>query len=327
MSKQEAHAIELDLFEALPAELDMAAPFWLDVALSVKPGCDLTGAAYRVLDGAMVVAEGVLPPIIRFDPDSNDCDPRNGPIDRRDHVRIALGAPRALGAFQWRLVLPAQDLGGIVLAEAALTFGFSTGQHRTSLAAWDVPSPVTAGEKFVLKVGAKCTACCALSGRQVELRDHLGDLLGVGHLGEAVWPGADGLYWTEIEALAPGDEGLHAVTVMFPARDHALPHQGAAAAFSFMVAAPGRHRVSVAVVERETGAPIPEAQVRLGVYRTASDQAGIARFTAPSGSHRLFVWKAEFAVPEQVIDVACDLDLRIEAEALPPEDPYARWQG
>jgi hypothetical protein len=80
-------------------------------------------------------------------------------------------------------------------------------------------------------------------------------------------------------------------------------------------------------VERETRAPIPEAQVRLGHYRSASDEAGIARFKAPPGQHRLFVWKADFEIPEQIVDVKQDLDLVVEAVALPEEDPYARWQG
>jgi hypothetical protein len=327
MSKDKAHPIELDLFEPLAAELDMGAPFPLALALTTKSGCDLAGAAYRVLHGDEVVAAGVLPAIVRFDPDSNDYDPRNGPVDKRDYVRIALCAPRAIGVFEWTLVLPEQELGGVALAEAALTFTLRTAEHRTSLATWDVPSPVVAGERFSVKVGAKCTACCALNGQQVELRDDKGGILAVGKLGETVWPGTDGLYWTELEATAPDGEGLHNCCVAFSACDHALPHQGASAALSFVTVPPGRHQVCVAIVERETRAPVAEAQVRLGFYRSASDELGIARFTAPTGKHRLFVWKADFSAPEQMVDVEQDLDLIVEAEALPKDDPYARWQG
>jgi hypothetical protein len=327
MSKDQAHPIELDLFEALPAELDRCAPFSLAVALTTKSGYDLTGAAYTVLYGDEIVAAGVLPPIVRFDPDSNDYDPRNRRIDKRDHVRIALTAPRELGAFQWTLVLPEQKLGGVALAEATLTFSFSTGEHKTSLAAWDVPSPVVAGEKFSVKVGAKCTACCPLHGRQVELRDENGHILATGQLGESVWPATEGLYWTELEARAPDDEGLHDCSVAFPACDDGLPHQAASAALAFVTVPPGRHQVRVAIVERDTRAPIAEAQVRLGYHRGATDEAGVARFTASSGSHRLFVWKADFSAPEQIVDVEQDLELIVEAEALPKDDPYARWQG
>jgi hypothetical protein len=159
------------------------------------------------------------------------------------------------------------------------------------------------------------------------MRDEKGCVLAVGHLGETMWPGAEGLYWTELEAIAPDDEGLQNCSVVFSAGDLGLPHQGAAAALSFVTVGPGRHRVCVAIVERETGAPIAEAQVRLGHYRSASDESGVARFTTASGKHRLFVWKADFAVPEQVVEVEQDLELTIEAEALPKEDPYARWQG
>jgi hypothetical protein len=176
-----------------------------------------------------------------------------------------------------------------------------------------------------VKVGAKCTACCALSGQRVELRDDRGNVLAGGPLGEVVWPGTEGLYWRELELIASLEEGLHNCSVAFC--DHALPHRGTTAALSFVSVGPGRHQVCVAIVERETKAPIAEAQVRLGYYRSATDASGVARFTASSGTHRLFVWKADFSAPEQMIDVEQDLDLVVEAEALPQQDPYERWQG
>jgi hypothetical protein len=327
MSNDQPSPIAIDLFEALSVQLDLGAPFALAVALTTPSGSDLSGAAFKVLQGEEIIATGVLPPIVRFDPASNAHDPRNGPVDTRDHVRVTLYAPREIGVFEWTLVLPQQEVGGIAFTQATLSFSFSTGEHATSLAAWDVPSPVIAGEKFPVKVGAKCTACCALSGQRVELRDEGGSVLAAGPLGEAVWPGTEGLYWTELELTAPFEEGLHNCSVAFSACDHALPHRGTTAALSFVTVGPGRHRVCVAIVERDTKAPIAEAQVRLGYYRSATDASGVARFTAASGAHRLFVWKADFSAPEQVIDVEHDVDLVVEAEALPREDPYERWQG
>jgi hypothetical protein len=325
MSKEKPHPIAIDFFEALPAQLDSGAPFSLAVVLTNPSGSDLIGAAYKVLHGDETIATGVLPAMVRFDPGSHD--PRNGRLDQRDHVRIALCAPREIGVFEWTLVLPPQEVGGIAFAEAALTFSFGTGEHATSLAAWDVPSPVVAGEKFRVKVGAKCTACCALNGQRVEVHDQQGNVLAAGPLCEAVWPETEGLYWTELELTSPTEEGLHNCPVAFPACDHTLPHRGTTASLSFVTVRPGRHRVCVAIVERETKAPIAEAQVRLGYYRSATDASGVARFTASAGAHRLFVWKADFSAPEQVIDVEQDLDLIVEAEALPKQDPYERWQG
>jgi hypothetical protein len=183
-----------------------------------------------------------------------------------------------------------------------------------------------AGEKFIVKVGAKCTACCALNGQQIELRNESGDVTAVATLGEP-WPGAEGLYWTEFGATAPAVEGLCHWSMAFSARDSGLPHQGASATLSFMAVGPAVHQVSVAIVERETAAPIGDAQVRLGFHRTATDGAGVARFRVQPGKHRLFVWKAGHDVPERIVEVDQDLDLLVEAEALPKTDPYAQWQG
>jgi hypothetical protein len=325
--KDKAYPIELDLSEPLPAVLDLGAPFTLAVALVTPSGCDLTGAAFKVLQGETVVAEGVVPQIVRHDPESDDHDPRNGPLETRHIARITLIAPREIGYYQWTLLLPAQEIGGKAHAEASLNFSFRTDEHKTSLATWDVPSPVVAGERFVVKVGAKCTACCALHGQHVELRDERGSVLAVGKLGETLWPGAEGLYWTALEAVAPAAEGLCHWAIAFSAAGPELPHQGASATLSFITVGPALHQVSVAIVERETAAPIGDAQVRLGFHRSATDETGIARFTVSPGKHRLFVWKAGHAAPEQVVEVGQDLDLLVETETLPKKDPYARWLG
>jgi hypothetical protein len=320
--------IALDLAEPLPEALDLGAPFTLAVAVTTPSLCDLAGAAFQVLQGDEVVAQGVLPAIVRSDPRSDDHDPRNGPIDTRDIARLVLTAPGAIGTFAWTLVMPAQDIGGVAHAQASLAFSFATGEHRTSLAAWDVPSPVVAGERFVLKVGAKCSACCALAGREVELRDAAGAVRARGPLGGTMaGTEAEGLYWTELAATAPDTEELCAWSVAFAPTHFALPHQGAAATVSFATVGPAIHQVSVALVARDTAAPVADAQVRLGFHRTATDAAGVARFRVSPGTHRLFVWKADHAVPERMVDVAGDLDLCLEAEMLPPPNPYARWDG
>lgn len=327
MVKDKACPIELDLSEPLPAVLDLGAGFPLVIALTTPSGRDLAGAAFKVLQGDDIVGEGVLPHIMRHDPNSDEHDPRNGPIDKRDRARIALVAPRAIGSFQWTLMLPAQEIGGVAHAEASLSFSFRTGEHTTSLAVWDTPSPVVAGEKFVVKVGAKCSACCGLQGRQIELRDDGGSVVTAGILAREPWPGADALYWITLEVTAPETEGFFEWPVAFSARECELPHQGASATLSFMTVAPAIHQVSVAIVERDTASPIGDAQVRLGYYRAATDETGIARFKVAPGKHRLFVWKAGHAVPEQMIDVEQDLTLTVKAETLPKQDPYALWEG
>jgi hypothetical protein len=331
MTQEKAHAITLDLAAPLPDELDLGTPFILTVAVWSSSGCDLAGAKFHVLqEGEQVgeiVSAGVLPQIVRRDLETEDYDPRNEPIDTRDSVQIALTAPARIGAFRWTFVLPAQEIGGVAHAQGALTFSFVTAEHRTSLTAWDVPSPIAAGEKFSLKVGAKCCACCALSGQTVVLHDGHGDVVGTGVLGEMQWADAEGLYFTELDVTAPATEGLCQWSIDFPAGQAGLPHRGATAALSFMTVAPARHQVSVAIIARDTAAPIADAQVRLGFHRAATDESGIARLCVATGPQRLFVWKAGYAIPERIVEISEDVDVCVEAEALPEKNPYARWEG
>jgi hypothetical protein len=322
--KDKAYPIQLDLAESLPEELDRGARFFLVLALVTKSGCDLSGATFQVSQGAEAMCAGVLPGIIRRNLEAEDYDPRNGPIDLRDTARIALAAPREIGAFQWALTIPAQEIGGIAHAKASLIFSFRTAAHKTSLVTWDVPSTVVTGERFMLKAGAKCTAGCALNGRQLELRNDQGGVLAVATLGETPWADAEGLYLTEFEVTAPAEEGLCHWSIALGASE---PHLGASAALSFATVMPACHDVTIMIVERDTATPIGDAQVRLGFYRTTTDQAGISRVRVPPGKHRLFVWKAGYAVSERIVEVEQNLDLFLEAEALPKVDPYARWEG
>ena len=327
MAETRIYPVGLDLSEPVPGSIDLGARFTVVIAVMTESGGDLSGAVFQVLDGETVVERGALPAVTRRDPHADDIDPRNGPVDLRAITSVSLTAPARIGSFDWTFLVPAQEIGGVAHGEASLRLRFTTAEHRTSLAAWDVPSPVEAGETFVFRVGAKCTACCHMEGQIVELRDEEGRVVSGGRLGAETWPGTEGLFWTRIEARAPETEGLRQWTVAFPASGFELPHQGAGASVGFMVVAPGRHLVSVTVVERGTGAAVADAQVRVGFHRAVTDEAGVARFLVAPGEHRLFVWKANFDAPESMLDIQADTHSRVEAEALPEPDPYARWQG
>jgi len=56
----------------------------------------------------------------------------------------------------------------------------------TSLAVWEVPATIVAGERFTVKIGAKSSAGCDLRGHSVEVRNAAGDVMGEGDLGERV---------------------------------------------------------------------------------------------------------------------------------------------
>jgi hypothetical protein len=87
------------------------------------------------------------------------------------------------------------------------------------------------------------------------------------------------------------------------------------------------HSVSVKVVNKETKEPIAGAQVRLGVYRAETDEVGAAEIRVPKGRFELAVMRPGYRMPERKIEVVKDVRVRISAEKLPPEDPFALWSG
>lgn len=325
------HPVTLSLGAPLPEALDAGAPFRLRIAVEAGSDADLAGAAYQVFEGDAVVASGHLPPLVRPDPDSDAYDPRHGPVDPRPMATLALAAPDRIGTAHWTLVVPAIEIDGAAHAAAELALTVTTKAHEMRLTVWDAASPVAAGETFSVKVGAKCSACCALAGRWIELFDEEGQRVGTGLLGEACWPGTEATYWTQISARAPSVAGAVAWTARLAAAPDGTGHAGgepeAVARLRFLVTEAPAHRVSITLCEKESDAPVADAMVRLGVHRKPTDRAGRAEFAVPAGEHALFVSKAGYAMPQRTLAVAGDLDLPLCVEPVPPEDPYARWTG
>jgi hypothetical protein len=286
----------LSLKEPPPDVIDAGADFSLTIASAGSPA-ELAGAPFTILEAGHVRLEGELP--------------------AGDTPEITLTAPEQLGTFEWTLAV----------ADASLTFSFTTRPHATSLAVWGHPSPVTSGEAFGLHVGARCTSACALSGKAIEVHDETDAKVADGILGDTPWPGTTALYWTCVEVTAPAATGTFRWSVAFSPAEVRLPHGGASAAFSFVAAPAPEHGVSVKVVDKRTDAPLADAHVRLGVYRTATDEAGVATFAVPPGEYTLFVWKAGYEAPECAVRVTGDECVRVEAAAMPPENPDAFWQG
>jgi hypothetical protein len=310
----------------LPDVLDASSSFTLMLAMECDAPVDLSALHYEVKNGEMVIASGVAGQIIRFNPDAPDYDPRNGPVEKRDQIALSLTAPKEIAPFSWTITVPEQELGDCIVEAASLTFSATTLIHRSSLAVWDVPSPVQAGETFRIKIGGKCSAGCALCGLDVMVCDASQEVARGALQNEHT--DAAGLWCTEVEVKAPTTTGLQDFTIHFaPGDTRGLPHAQAQAQFSVMVTKAPDHAVDVSVVDEESGAPITDAYVRLGLYRVATQCDGLARFAVPKGEHRLFIWKAGFDIPEKNLLVDDDLCVTIAAKALPKKDPYARWQG
>jgi hypothetical protein len=198
-----------------------------------------------------------------------------------------------------------------------------TAGHRTSLAVWDIPPAVAAGEHFTVKVGARSSSGCALGGRRVEVLDGDGAVVASGLLGAAPWHGTDALYWSEIELCAPSAPGLASLAVRFDATALAEPHDGAAQAFCVAVVPPPEHVLTVTVAADD--GPVADAIVRAGPIRVMTDAEGRARLHLSKGRHELAVWKSGYAAQPMPLDITADAVLRIEARLLPEENPDAIW--
>ena len=209
--------------------------------------------------------------------------------------------------------------------EGSLSLVFTTLPHSTSLTVWDVPSPVVRGAWFEVKVGGKCSASCSLAGRTVLIRDEAGMLVGEAAFGGAILPDTAGLYWTNIALKAPRKLKLNAWTASFSPAELKLAHDGTISRFSFVTVPEPEHSVFVTVINKETRAPIANAQLRLGIYRAVTNERGSAKVIVPSGEFPLIVTRAGYKMPERSILVSKDVRIRISAQALPEEDPFAIW--
>ena len=197
--------------------------------------------------------------------------------------------------------------------------------HKTSLAVWDVLSPVVMGRSSKMKVGAKCSAGCSLAGQEIEVHNETGVMTANGRLGAAAWPGTSGLYWTELDFIAPATDGTHSWTVRFTAEKLELPHEAAHSNFSLMIVKPPEHTVTVKVTKQNTETPVQCADVRLGVYRASTDETGLAKVELPKGTYDLNVCHTSYETFSKPVEVIKDVTIAIDfVVAVEPEQEYWR---
>ena len=339
------HAPLIELISPLPADVEACTELTLEVRVTCPAGCDLEGESVQVLaaDGSVVTVERVSPDTAEpVGPDAVDAvgpDPRTAeavspdavesgsldpgePVSPHDEVEIlSLRAPREVGEHTWTILLPAHEMDGVVHGEASLDVSTTVKPHETSVAVWDVATPVVFCEGFGAKIGIRCSAECGLTGKLVEVCDETGARVGEGILGEEPWPGTRALYWAEVPLEAPPSEGSFAWSAGPVEADFGPSHLPASAVVSFRTVGPPEHTVEVEIVRDDNGEPLERVEVRMGIYRASTDERGMARFELPSGEFDLVASKAEFAADPMTVEVTGDLEVRIEARYEPPPDP------
>ena len=193
--------------------------------------------------------------------------------------------------------------------------------HHTSLAVWDLASPVVIGRRATLKVGLACSSGCSLTGARVNVYDETGTTVGGGRLLSASWPDTAALYWTELDVATPAGEGDHAWTV------EAIPpepsHDRATTTIHLVASRPPEHHVTLAVVEKGSGVPVAGVELRLGIFRTATNDAGVAHVAVPCGSYDVCAWKIGYDLLSSTTLVSSDMTIHLEVTLTPQaEQPY-----
>jgi len=306
-----AALVHLELGEPAPTE----AAAGNDIAVTLRASCAAGHDRCRM-------------PVIVSTPDGASAQhafsTQRGGVSETDD--IVLKAPARLGQHVWRFVLPAHVIDGIHYADAALIVPITVVPQPMSLAVWGVPSPVTAGTHFSIRVGAKSAAGCPLSQQRIEICNGTGAVVATGRLGDAPLPGTAALYWAELELPAPEHAGLASWTARFDGADLDVPHEGASAEFSTAVVQKPEHRLTVKVIESETAQPVPDVELRLGAFRGTTGPSGLAEIMMPKGQYELRSWKVGYDIQPCEVDISADADVEIKALVVAEDDPDAMWK-
>jgi hypothetical protein len=180
----------------------------------------------------------------------------------------------------------------------------------TSLAVWDVPMPVVAGERFAIKAGAKSG-----TGR-VEVCDSGGAVVASAALGETPWPGTEALHWVALDVPAPPKTTVAIYTVRCGAAE---------TWFSVVTAAKPTHVLAVQVTERGSKAALDNVEIRLGPFHARTDKAGRAELRVCAGAYQLQLWRTAHISSPQPVKIEGDTSIALTMVHVPEDHPDARW--
>jgi hypothetical protein len=184
-----------------------------------------------------------------------------------------------------------------------------------SLAVWDVPMPVVAGERFAIKVGAKSADGALASGR-VEVTDAAGALVASGTLGATPLAGTEALAWTTLELPAPSTPQISEYVVRLDT---------ASTRFTVVAAPKPEHTLTVTVTEQDSKVALGGVEIRLGPFHARTDKVGRAQLRIGGGAYRLELWRPAHAAPPRPITIDRDTNLALSMVHVPEEHPDARW--
>ena len=196
----------------------------------------------------------------------------------------------------------------------------SCSPHSMSVVVWDAPSTVECGEKFIVKLGAKCSSECRPDGWTIEVLDHDGNVQATAAPSDEPWPGTAALYFAEVELSAPDTDGLYSWEAKAPggglgdgpADDLDIPHAESITPFGVRVVPTPECVLTVVAIDMERQTPVEGAKVVLHPYKTFTDERGVAELRVPRGEYRLFVSGKKYFPFRSECDVQTDATVRAE---------------
>ena len=193
--------------------------------------------------------------------------------------------------------------------------------HHASIAVWDLASPVVIGRRTTLKAGIACPSGCNLTGSRIDIYDETGTRVGGGEAGAAPWPATSALYWAQLEVDAPETEGEHAWSVHATAPGTAHAH--VTSVVRFIASRPPEHRVLLEVIERGSGVPVAGVELRVGRFRVATNDAGMAHVDVPGDAYEVCAWKLGYQMLSHTAAIAGDTTIQLVMSVeTTPEQPY-----
>ena len=294
------HQIAVELAKVPPAEVPAGVFMTLKLKVSCTAACSLKGQLVQILDHAgQVVKELRL------------ITPYQGAYETDQFV---LQAPQSPGNYTWTAVFPQQERNDVSHDRTVLEINFTVKEHHAiSMAVWDVVSPAVVKTESKLKVGAKCSVGCQLTGKQVEIYDHSDQKVAVGTLGDVPWTGTTKMYWTEVTVPIPDTPGYYTWQAKFSETEQDTLHTAKKASFGFTVVKPPECTVTIQVVEQETNVPLSNASIIMHPYRTKTDKHGRASLAVDKGEYQLYVTREDkYDSWQQTVQVTDDMTITAE---------------
>jgi hypothetical protein len=280
----------------------------LKVKVGCEAACDLRGKVIKLIlpeDAAREV------PLTSFDNRTNETS------------EFILPVPRTVGVHNCRVIFPKQGEGRASHTENETSLVLKVEPHKTSLAVWDVNSPVVVRSTTRIKVGAKCSAGCVMHDCEIEIRDDAGVRISTAKLGSVPWPETTALHWTEVDLPTPENEGTYSWSANLKPQNLNVPHESASFPFGLIAVRAPDHTVTLSILEKDTKIAIPDVQVRLGPHKGETAESGSAILKVPKGAYELNVWKAGYEAQSANVDVFADTRIQVEMVPAPePETPY-----